>query len=360
MKRLHRAICAAIVAGAPAWAALAQPVEPAPPTLAGPMVWTEEEFERIGSLLAGSWRSTSPVDLFPGQEGEPTDIIVSVAPVKLSQLPDAMYMEISRADSSGRPYRQVLTQLYRRQGAIRMRTLEIRNQNTDTSNLLVGMWAAPEHMPDLPRDLFIATLDLELTASGDGYVGKTPYPYPTATGGAVEMTSEVAFTPDSLVTIDRGYDASGAVVWGSAESGKYTYTRCESPMAATKGEDGFVAIHLRDAGEGAPIADGASVAMHYTGWLSNGRMFETSRRQGGRTASYVAPGELIEGWRKGAEGMRKGDWRKIIVPPALGYGASTALGGVIPSNATLIFEIECMFVTPAEGAPPAGTGGDGQ
>lgn len=317
------------------------------------MVWTDPDFATIADMLIGSWGTTAPVAQF-GESGVLTNVVMSIGPAKLSTLPDALYIETARADSVDRPYRSAFLQFYRRQGRIRLRTLEIRDPNHPINNLLIGMWALPEFMPDISRDQMIATLDLEFTGVDGGWIGETPYPYPTATGGAVEMTSRLKVTPGGIETADRGFDAEGNVVWGADKNDRYSFTRRPSPFTIDRHELGLVSITLRDDPSGIAPSDGDTVAFQYTGWLTDGTMFDTSRRQGKAPLEYALPGNLIEGWMIATRGMTQGDWRKFVVPPDLGYGASSAGGGRIPANSTLIFEAELVGVRPAiepDGAP---------
>ncbi|MDQ7013440.1 MAG: CpcT/CpeT family chromophore lyase [Planctomycetota bacterium] len=327
----------------------AQPAIPArtqtaPETLQ--MSWSDPTFAEIAELLTGSWKTTQPVAMLNGEAGATSDVIMSVAPARLSTLPDAFYVETARADSPDQPYRAAFLQLYRRQGEIRMRTLEVRDPNNPMNNLLIGMWAVPQYMPDIPRDAMIATLDLEFTQTPDGWVGESPYPYPTALGGAFEMTSRMKLTNGRIETADRGYNADGNVVWGASEGDTYVFEPIASPFAVETDDMGVVTIMLRD--EDTPeLADGDTVAFQYTGWLTNGLMFDTSRRQSGRMFQYTLPAAAIEGWNIATYGMTEGDWKKFIVPSDLGYGPSSAAGGRIPPNSTLIFEAELVGVTKA-------------
>lgn len=320
------------------------------------VTWSESEFGEIAEMLTGSWRTTSPVGA-----DEPVEIVMSIAPATLTDLPDALYVEIARADSLDQPYSKSFLQLYRRQGEIRMRTLEVRDPNSPMQNLLTGLWAAPRYIPDVPVESLLGTLDLEFTRAGDGWVGETPYPYPTAVNGAVEMTSRMRITPGRIETADRGYDADGNVVWGADEGESYVFEPTDPPFEVERDELGLIAITLRDDTTDQPVGEGDTVAFQYTGWLTDGTMFDTSRRQGKRPLQYQAPGNLIEGWKLATEGMSRGDWRKFIVPSSLGYGSSGAGGGMIPPNATLIFEAELLYVQPQPEQPePEGEAGGGQ
>ncbi len=324
----------------------AQPITaPAPPPAPerGPMVWSEPDFAAIAEMMIGSWQTTSPV----AQADDPTQtslVVMSIAPANLTELPNTLYIETARSDSIENPYRSAFLQLYRRQGEIRLRTLEVRAPGASVNKLLIGLWAAPEFIPDIPQKAMIATLDLEFTKVGDTWVGQTPNPYPTAVGGAVEMTSEMKIADGRIETADRGYAADGSIVWGDSTGDQYSFERIDSPITVTRLENGVQIITLRENAESEPMSDRDKVAFQYSGWLTNGRLFDSSRRQGGKPLSYTVPGSLIPGWSIGTAGMSQGDWRKFIVPPELGYGNKTAARGAIPANSTLIFEAECVSV----------------
>ena len=96
-------------------------------------------------------------------------------------------------------------------------------------------------------------------------------------------------------------------------------------------------------GSGAAAASGQKVSVHYTGWLTNGSKFDSSKD---RNEAFVFPlgkGQVIRGWDEGVQGMKVGGRRKLTIPPDLGYGARGA-GSVIPPNATLVFEVELLSV----------------
>jgi FKBP-type peptidyl-prolyl cis-trans isomerase len=97
------------------------------------------------------------------------------------------------------------------------------------------------------------------------------------------------------------------------------------------------------AGTGATARSGQDVVVHYTGWLTDGRKFDSSRDRGQPFSFGLGAGQVIAGWDEGVAGMKVGGLRKLTIPPRLGYGEFGA-GGVIPPNATLVFEVELMEV----------------
>ena len=96
-------------------------------------------------------------------------------------------------------------------------------------------------------------------------------------------------------------------------------------------------------GDGAEAAAGQQVVVHYTGWLTDGRKFDSSRDRNDPFDFTLGKGQVIPGWDEGVAGMKVGGTRRLTIPPHLGYGARGA-GGVIPPNATLVFEVELLDV----------------
>lgn len=96
-------------------------------------------------------------------------------------------------------------------------------------------------------------------------------------------------------------------------------------------------------GTGATAQAGQTVTVHYTGWLENGKKFDSSVDRGKPFSFPLGAGRVIKGWDEGVQGMKVGGKRKLIIPSALGYGARGA-GGAIPPHATLIFEVELLGV----------------
>lgn len=94
-------------------------------------------------------------------------------------------------------------------------------------------------------------------------------------------------------------------------------------------------------GTGAEACAGQTVSVHYTGWLTNGTKFDSSKDRNEPFEFSLGGRHVIAGWDEGVQGMRIGGRRKLTIPAALGYGARGA-GGVIPPNATLVFEVELL------------------
>jgi len=95
------------------------------------------------------------------------------------------------------------------------------------------------------------------------------------------------------------------------------------------------------AGGGAEAGAGQEVTVHYTGWLINGEKFDSSKDRDDPFVFPLGGGRVIRGWDEGVQGMKVGGKRKLTIPPDLGYGSHGA-GGVIPPNATLVFEVELL------------------
>lgn len=120
-------------------------------------------------------------------------------------------------------------------------------------------------------------------------------------------------------------------------------------FASYAGAGGLTKIDVKT-GTGEEAVAGKLVNVHYTGWVfdksaadNKGKKFDSSRDRPGHFTFPLGAGRVIKGWDQGVQGMKVGGQRTLIIPPAMGYGARGA-GGVIPPNATLVFDVELMGV----------------
>jgi FKBP-type peptidyl-prolyl cis-trans isomerase FkpA len=97
-------------------------------------------------------------------------------------------------------------------------------------------------------------------------------------------------------------------------------------------------------GNGTEAVAGKTVVVHYTGWLTDGTKFDSSKDRGQPFSFPLGGGRVIKGWDEGVAGMKVGGRRTLTIPPDLGYGARGTPGGPIPPNATLKFEVELLDV----------------
>jgi FKBP-type peptidyl-prolyl cis-trans isomerase FkpA len=113
-------------------------------------------------------------------------------------------------------------------------------------------------------------------------------------------------------------------------------------MSTVQTDSGLVVEDIA-VGAGPLATAGTRVTVHYTGWLTDGTKFDSSHDRHAPFEFQLGMRHVIAGWDEGVQGMQVGGVRKLTIPPALGYGARGA-GGVIPPNATLIFEVELLDV----------------
>ena len=118
-------------------------------------------------------------------------------------------------------------------------------------------------------------------------------------------------------------------------------------MSALETTPSGLQYEILQPGTGASPTTGATVVVHYTGWLSDngnpGKKFDSSVDRGQHFAFPIGLGRVIKGWDEGVMSMQVGEKRRLIIPPELGYGERGA-GGVIPPNATLIFDVELFDI----------------
>ncbi len=117
-------------------------------------------------------------------------------------------------------------------------------------------------------------------------------------------------------------------------------------QGAPAGAQNVTELKIEDlkVGNGAEAVAGKQVSVHYTGWLTDGKKFDSSLDRGQPFQFQLGAGQVIQGWDKGVAGMKVGGKRKLTIPSNLGYGDRGA-GGLIPPGATLVFEVELLGVS---------------
>jgi FKBP-type peptidyl-prolyl cis-trans isomerase FkpA len=142
-----------------------------------------------------------------------------------------------------------------------------------------------------------------------------------------------------------------AAAQADAKDSKSPQQKTEQPRKQVM-SDGLV-IENTKSGTGATAAAGTTVFVHYTGWLydqaapgGHGQKFDSSRDRNEPFSFALGAGKVIKGWDEGVAGMQVGGRRILTIPPELGYGARGAGHGVIPPDATLIFDVELLDVKP--------------
>lgn len=118
--------------------------------------------------------------------------------------------------------------------------------------------------------------------------------------------------------------------------------KSDSPEKTVTTPSGLQYVDLAEGSGESPRA-GASVTVHYTGWLTDGKKFDSSVDRGQPFVFPIGRGKVIRGWDEGVSTMKVGGKRKLIIPSDLAYGSRGA-GGVIPPDATLVFEVELLSV----------------
>ena len=168
---------------------------------------------------------------------------------------------------------------------------------------------------------------LALSLAGCAGQSKTTSSAPPAT--TQSTSSSTTSTPTTPTT------SSSTTTTGAASS----------TDAATAGKEitmpnGLKYVDMK-VGDGQLAETGMTAQVHYTGWLTDGTKFDSSVDRGQPFSFKLGAGQVIRGWDEGVKGMRVGGKRKLTIPPDLGYGAAGA-GGVIPPNATLVFDVELL------------------
>ena len=167
-------------------------------------------------------------------------------------------------------------------------------------------------------------------------------PAPTAQSAAVQSADLTA----SSSPMELDPEETNPTLFAMApDSNQADASALGGPMNAEKSQLTASGLRITDieVGDGAEATAGQTVVVHYRGTLEDGTQFDASYDRGKPFSFPLGAGRVIKGWDEGVQGMKVGGKRKLVIPPDLGYGARGA-GGVIPPNATLIFDVELLDI----------------
>ncbi len=318
---------------APPLEAATQPASDRPITAVLNSVAPDAEITKIVAMLSGTFESR-PTDSRPA-------LILHASPISITALPNTLLVELARADSPADPFRIYFLHAYRRQGGLRLRSIDLAG-GVELRRALAGLWAAPDLCPQQEMANLIPTSEIPLKLESDTFFGTTPHPFPTTRDGAIEMLSAVQIKASSMRMGDAGFDANGKQVWGQPIGTFIEFIRSASAPIIHRDESLVSITTLPAPANASKLEPNGEVVFHYTSWLTTGLVIETSRTPGHEPAKVRIPGNILPGLNKALVGIARGERRKIIVPPELAYGDTGR--APIPPKATLIFDIECLRI----------------
>lgn len=310
--------------------------------LKGEPSFSNDESKAIISQLSGTWKTVKPI-VIPGSNAAGFDVVVSIGPVYVAGMSDVAYVEMARADGLNRPYRHLIWRLVNIRNQWNIQTMEFRRPKGELPSA-VGFAAAPTAFPFIAADDLVATMTIPLTNTNGVLAGKTPVAFATRISNAVEMTSEVSISEGKLSVADRGFDASGAQVWGPAEGEVYTLEKTDVGIKTAVLPGGVVTVTYPTELKGEPAKDGEMITVNYAGYLENGTIFDSSYERN-TPFTYGKGQRLIDGWTQAMADVQAGMKRRLFVPAALGYGDRAR--GKIPAASNLIFDMDVLKVEPA-------------
>ena len=324
----------------------APPPPPPPPPFVAPAApsiqSTDADVKAVVALLNGSF-------LAPAAGSQPARFFHG-ATVNVDGLDNAVYFELTRQDSPQAAFRQGIFHIFKQTMAdgkqtTVLRVLDFAKLAPTFGNAIGGLWTAPEYFPAIKVDQLSVNADIALAKRGEAYAGSATM-VPTTAGGATYFSSTIELAKTGINWVDTGIDASGKGAWGGKDNS--TFAKVAAPITADKRDNGLVVIDLvTGPADAIATSDGSELYMQYTGWIAaDGLQFDSSRLIGRDPLRMMLPGTLIQGWNLGIPGIKLGGTRKMIIPGSLGYGDRGNPRARIPSNATLIFETECVFHKP--------------
>lgn len=167
------------------------------------------------------------------------------------------------------------------------------------------------------------------------------------TGSRQEAIAASLATPPSFpaavtTTVETASLLENSMLVASADTSDTSGNTAKENANVIETESGLKYVDV-EVGTGATPQPGQTVVVHYTGTLEDGTKFDSSRDRNSPFSFKIGMGQVIQGWDEGLSTMRVGGKRQLIIPPELGYGARGA-GGVIPPNATLLFDVELLRI----------------